>query len=244
MKRKKILYSLIIILIIILLGGTFFIKNSFHNNIEEEKKTDVTNNKYEENTNEGIYENRLPGLRELYQNNDIIAELEVPAINLVEPIVKGTDNKYYLNHDIQGQTTIKGAAFMDYRISDVDNAKQINIYGHNSDKDLDKFPFSKLEKYRQEDFFKNNPDVFLKTDNKIHKYKIFTVSIVSKDSDEHMLVLAQDEKFLNHVEAMRSNVLFDTGEVIKKEDNIIVLQTCLLHPDQLLLIIAKEYFDN
>lgn len=227
-KKFRILSVAIFSVLIVSLGLVFIV---FHN----EKQKEI-NQKDEQKE---VYDNPLSGLRELYQNPDIIAELDIPSIELKEFILKGSDNDYYLNHDIQKNKTIIGAIFMDYRISDVDNAQQINIYGHNSD--TDSIPFGKLVNYQEEDFFKKNLDITLKTDKNAYSYKIFAVSLVPKDSDEHMIVSYKENDFANHVNKMRSNSLFDTGEKISKNDNILVLQTCLFHPEQFLLIFAKKY---
>ena len=57
---------------------------------------------------------------------------------------------------------------MDYR--NTFNDKQINIYGHNSNKyDV---PFKDLVKYKDSEFTKSNDEIYLTTSSGINKYKI------------------------------------------------------------------------
>ena len=98
-----------------------------------------------------------------YKNNDIIAQLEIPSVHIKEPIVKTNDNDFYLTHDLHKKESKIGAAFIDYRTDNMETAKQINIYGHNSvSYDV---PFKELENYEDEEFFNNNPNIILRTDN-------------------------------------------------------------------------------
>lgn len=201
---------------------------------EEVKK--VTEQKIEKK--EKIYKSQISILKELYQNEDIIVELSIPSLDFNEIIVKGKDNIYYLTHDIQKKEKKQGTAFMDYRTLEIDTAKQINIYGHNSiDRDL---PFAILENYQKEDFFKEHRNIILKTEKNYYSYKIFAVSRVPKNYEEHMIIAYEGEEFLNHVNKMRSNALLDTKENITKNDDILVLQTCLFDPKEFLLVFAKK----
>ncbi len=225
--KKKILFFFLLFLLLIVSFFFFFPKEQ-KKNLKQEQET----RKKEE------YESPIPALRSLYQNDDIIAEIEIPSIDIKEPIVKGENNDYYLDHDLQKNKKEIGATFIDYRTIDIDKVKQLNIYGHNSaDHTL---PFSALEQYEQEDFFKNNRNITLKTENNVYSYKIFAVSKVPKEDEEHMIIAYEGEEFLNHVDIMRSNSMFDTKETITKEDSILVLQTCLFEPEQFLLILAKK----
>ena len=236
MKIKNLPIRLIyLFLVLFILSFLLVILHIRLQNTPKEASNNKTSNKQEK---QEIYISDIPSLKTLYSNDDIIAKIKIPSLELDEIIVKGTDNSYYLKHDIQNKETKIGTAFMDYRTPDIAYAKQINIYGHNStDSSL---PFAKLEKYQEEEFFKNNPNLILETEERAYKYKIFSVTNVPKDSEEHMIISYENEEFLNHVKTMRSNALLDTNEEIKKDDSILVIQTCLFKPERFLLILAKR----
>ena len=65
-------------------------------------------------------------LRKEYNNQDIIAYLEIPNV-LGEPIVQTNDNEYYLHNDIYKKDNIIGASFLDYR-NNLDSDKKLLIY--------------------------------------------------------------------------------------------------------------------
>ena len=54
-----------------------------------------------------------------------------------------------------------------------------------------------------------------------------------------------DDAFLNHVNLLRQNSLFDTGEEILKDDKLLILQTCLYNPEnRKILVLAKLITDK
>ena len=231
-QEKLILY---ILLAILMIGAGFYFQSSRQKNI---KYSNEKEKKMEEVEEEEIYENVFPSLRELYNNNDIKAEISIPSINLKELVVQTNDNDFYLEHDIYKNKNYNGAIFIDYRISDIDTAKQLNIYGHNSlNSDL---PFKALEQYLQEDFFLNNLFIDLKTDKNVYSYKIFAVSAIDKSDNEHMIISREKVDFLNHVALLRSKALYDTKENVSENAHILIIQTCLYNPERFLLLMAKR----
>ena len=118
--------------------------------------------------------------REYYNNEEVIARLEIPNVfNLI--ITRTSDNEYYLNHSINKKSDIKGTEFMDYRVTPY--SKQINIYGHNSL--VYDLPFKKLENYLDESFYNNNKYILLQHDSGRRIYQIFSFKRVTTDY-EHM----------------------------------------------------------
>ena len=64
-------------------------------------------------------------------NEAIVSWLTVDGTNINYPIVKGNDNSFYLNHDINRNLKFSGWTFMDYRNSiNMDDDNTI-FYGHN-----------------------------------------------------------------------------------------------------------------
>ncbi len=236
LKKKSII--LFILVISLFLGSCFFFFNHASSKKENQKRELEIKEEKQKEAPEQNYKSNLPALRNLYQNQDIALELQIPSLDLKELIVKGNDNTYYLDHDLYKKETILGAIFMDYRTLDIDEANQLNIYGHNSN--YQDIPFGKLEQYQEESFFQKHRDIIIKTDKNRYNYQVFAVSLVPKDSEEHMIISLKGEEFLNHVEKMRAKALFDTQEKITTDDHILLLQTCLFNPDQFLIVFAKR----
>ena len=95
MKRKIIKICTIVLLLIssIFLVVTFQSQDSDkkeHNNKKIYQDISTLNVKNNENI--------ILNYQKEFNNEEIIAELSIENTNLVTPIVKGTDNEFYLNH--------------------------------------------------------------------------------------------------------------------------------------------------
>ena len=220
--RPQVKLVFYILLAILMIGIGFYFQASklkTPDTNEDEKKMDEVQ--------EDVipYENVFPSLRELYHNSDIKAELSISSINLKE-LVNSDAIKNNLDEYL-------------YRTSDIDMARQLNIYGHNS-LDDETIPFKVLEQYLQEEFFFNNLLVDLKTDKGAYSYKIFAASVIAKSDNEHMIISLEGDEFLSHLSLMRSKALYDTKETVREDDHLLVIQTCLFNPEKLLLLMAKR----
>ena len=82
---------------------------SYHNTNSSNKKEkdNSVNNINNEDTN-SIEEN-IP------DNEDIVGKIKIDGTNIDEYIVQGSDNEYYLNHNLDKEEDIAGAVFLDYR---------------------------------------------------------------------------------------------------------------------------------
>jgi SrtB family sortase len=164
--------------------------------------------------------------RKKHKNNDIIARLEVPDVFNVL-VVKGKDNKYYLDYSVDKKKDIKGATFMDFR-NNVNN-NQINIYGHNSRDSKLAVPFRRLEKFLDKSFFDSHPYIIFQFDTGKRVYKITSIKEVTESQNEHMRVTFTGQKFVDHVEKLRTGAIFKRDIKIDESSKIIVLQTCSHH---------------
>ncbi len=192
------------------------------------------------------YINHLPEARAEYDNEDIVGELEIPSLEIKEYILQRDNNDYYLTHNIHKEYTIKGDIFMDYQVTDVDDFREINIFGHNVDPrykaQYPDLPFEKLLQYQDPEFFNNeeNRKLIYRTDKDEYQYEIFMVSQIEKADNEHMMVYYEGQEYLDHIKLLRSKALYDTNVEITEEDKIFEMQTCLFNPPRLLLIMAKR----
>ncbi len=186
--------------------------------------------------------NEIAELKIKYNNDDVYGILSIGNQDTSIPVVKGNDNNYYLNHSITKEYSIIGSVFIDYRHDST--TRQINIYGHNSG-NYDP-PLRILENYLfSEEYFRSNPNLELRIDNEVRKYQIFSVYPADKKSkEEHMQFDYQNElDWLMHFERMHQRSLYKTDIVFSENDNILVLQTCILYgkyQNKVLVVVAKE----
>ncbi len=164
--------------------------------------------------------------RSKHKNPDIIGRLEIPGLfNVI--LVKGTDNKYYLNKNIDRKNDIKGSTYLDYRTGPASN--QINIYGHNSRIEKIDVPFRRLEKFLDKTFFDANPYIVFQYEGGKRVYKITSIKEIHQNENEHMKVGFTGQDFVNHIEILRTNANQRREVKLDKNSNVIVLQTCSHH---------------
>ena len=226
---KKNIFVVIIACFLITLS-TLFLFN-LNNKKLDNKKVKKIINKTIENSKDDI-----TNAKDSYGNDDIIGNITVSGTDIDEYIVQTTDNNYYLNHNLKKEYDIAGAVFMDYRNS-VDD-KKILIFGHNARK-LDTVPFHDLEKYLDESFYRENKYVDLKF-NEDTKWLIFSVMIVKKGNNTHMKLEFDDNSWLEHLNYLKSNSIYDTGVDVSFDDRIVVIQTCNYHPENTYILICAK----
>lgn len=171
------------------------------------------------------------------KNKDIIGKIKIPGTNIDNDLVQSTNNEYYLDHSADGKSDYKGSIFMDYRNTLYD--RKLLIYGHNS-KTLKDVPFHELEKYLNKDFYLSNKNIKLILNNEETTWEIFSVMIVKEGNNYHMKITFNDKEWLEHIDWMMKNAIYDTGIKVGLDDRIITLQTCYYKPANSYLIINAK----
>ena len=156
-------------------------------------------------------------------NGDFTAWIYIDGTAIQYPVTLGQDNEYYLTHTFNKKKNNCGSIFMD-----VANARDFTsyntiLYGHNMKTGK---MFGSLKFYKDPDYRKNHPDIYLITRDRIRKYKIFSAYETIDTSDVYQLEFASDEEQKDYIEMCKENSLYDTGVSIKKSDFMITLSTC------------------
>ena len=206
-KNKKIILIITFILVILLLlVGVYLYKSNrkkdYYLNIDIESNNNVNN--------PINYEEVINNLREEYNNKDIKGVLEIDNTDYIVPILQGSDNNYYLNHDAYGNRSGMGSIYLDFRV-DIDTSRKLLIYGHNS---------SNNHKY-----------VWITTSTAKKKYEIFSIYVETKDFSYMNVNFASDKDYLEHITKLKEKSMYDTGVEVSSEDEVLILQTCSTHKD-------------
>lgn len=214
----------------------------------EELKEEKKNLNYQDkdnNLDETPYVNQLPNYRQQYNNQDIKGKLEIPGLKIDTLVVRTTNNEYYLNYSLTRKYDTLGVPFFDYRNTDLNNNRQINIYGHNTqEKSIVQYlPMINLEAYLDKNIFDNYKDIYLSIDEQRLKYETVAIKIVTNKDNEHMkLLFYGDQDYLTHTTKLLSNTLYKEENLkITAQDKLIVLQICHYNPaNSYLLVIGKK----
>ena len=160
-KKNKILITLIqiVLIAVIIFSGIKIIEwiksNKKNKDIMSEIKENVVINNEMDSNNE---EYKIDFAKLKQKNSDAIAWIKVNGTDIDFPVVKGTDNSYYLTHNFDKEKNKAGWIFADYRNKFDGTDKNIIIYGHNM---KDGSMFSNLKKYQDNAFRKESGTAYL-----------------------------------------------------------------------------------
>lgn len=242
MRRNK-KYSLFLLgLFIILFGVSIFIGNKDQFYTGSHLVLGLSENSEIVDINKVEKKNIVLELREKYQNDDIVGNVSILGTNINEPVLKYSNNDYYLHHDNYGNYEINGSIFLDYRINPSD--RKVLIFGHSSI--YDDIPFNELEKYYNYDFYKEHKYITLSTEGEEYKYEIFSVYVETSDFT-YMNLKIDEAKYNSDLKKYKNNSIYDTGVKISDNDEVIILQTCsndnkYQGRKKYLLVIGKKIF--
>lgn len=158
-------------------------------------------------------------------NQDIVGYIEVKNTNVSYPIVKSSDNSYYLNHSYDKEKNNVGSIFLDYR-NDLENLSRNNIiYGHGR---LDKSMFGSLNNLLEKDWLSNKDNYYITvtTPNKIMTFKIFSVYTIDKESYYIKTYFSSNKYFKDFLETIMKRSIYNFGTDVNTSDKILTLSTC------------------
>ena len=172
----------------------------------------------------------------LEQNKDTVAFIKLKNTIINYPVVKYSDNKYYLNHSFDKKKNNAGWIFMDYRNNE--SSDNIIIYGHSR---LDGTLFGTLKKVLestwQEDM--NNYVIYFSTPKENRLYLIF--SIYTIDSETYYITpdfisKTDKQKWIDTMVARNTSKIKTEVDV---NDKFLTLSTCQNHHGGRIVVHAK-----
>ena len=183
------------------------------------------------------------------KNSDTVAWLYIPGVEIDDPVMQAEDNGYYLKLDENGEYAMWGCyyAHCENEIGGRDKLdKNTTIFGHSaSNCDPDGVRFTKLYRYMDADFVKENPYIYLSVDGDDLIFQITALFITDIEFDyiNPNPIGGELTDFFQTVE--RKNWLDFDGVTFSEEDTVLTLSTCCQKYDknntgnQRLVIMAK-----
>ena len=143
------------------------------------------------------------------------------------PIVKASDNDYYLKRGFDKKYDFYGSIFMDYRNFGIGLDKNTIIYGHNM---KDRKMFGDLPFYNDESFALEHSIIEVNTLYGDKKYKVFSVYF---DKADNTLIQTQfeDTEFEPYVAKLMDKSVIQFDLTVNPTDNILTLITCSYEVD-------------
>jgi len=162
-------------------------------------------------------------------NSDTMGWMMFNNMLINYPVVKASDNEYYLHHNFYGNTTDVGAIFMDHRNSSFDD-RNVVIFGHSN---IDRTMFGSLYDVFQSGYFsRKNADIiyFYDTNNNLIKYQIFSYYIIEPEEYYIKTNFKSDASFQTFIDTIKGRSVSNRNIEVTTKDKILTLSTCTGNP--------------
>ncbi len=159
-------------------------------------------------------------------NPDTVGWLKVNNTKIDYPVVKGSDNDFYLKNNLYKQKDINGWIYMDYRNDDKELKKNTIIYGHNMY--YSGIMFGTLHKTANKNWYTNeeNLTISFNTIYETMNWRIFSIYKVNKTSDYIKTDFATENDFQEYIKLIQDRSINDFKVEVTTNDKILTLSTC------------------
>lgn len=158
-------------------------------------------------------------------NSETVAWLKVNGTDIEYPVVKTTNNDYYLTHSFDKSYNSAGWVFMDYKDKFNGTDNNMVIYAHNR---KDGSMFGTLKNVLTEDWQKTQENFIIPfiTENEKAEYQVF--SIYKIESEDYYITtnFGTDKEFQIFIDTTKSRSVKDFNVDVGTVDNILTLSTC------------------
>lgn len=163
----------------------------------------------------------LEALREV--NPDVLGWIWIPDTKINYPVMRGTDNDYYLHHTWDENESVMGSIFLEHQNSADLTDFNTMIYGHNMGNGS---MFASLRNYADVVYWNAHPYVYIRSDMGVYRYEVFSFYDTEVESNAYGLEFATDRikaLFLNEI---RLDSVLETQIRPAYTDRILTLSTC------------------
>jgi sortase B len=168
---------------------------------------------------------------------DIKAWLSCENTLIDFPVVQGEDNDYYLHRLPNGESSVLGSIFMDYRHNEDFSDQNILIFGHHIKKGL---MFGSLVNYKDQTYYEEHPLMMFYTPGKAYEIELFAGYVLDANHEIPPLNFKNEEDFDKYITELRNRSTFKSEIEPIFGDKLISLCTCdYTFPDARFLVVGK-----
>lgn len=157
-------------------------------------------------------------------NEDIVGWITIPGTVVSYPMVRGTDNDYYLTHNWKRESNSSGSVFMSYDAGRDLTDFQTLVYGHHMKNET---MFGTLKYYlKDSSYWQLHPSIYIVLDDVIYRYDIYAILDTDIYDFTYRLDIVEkhlEEEFFRNSKA---SSVYDTGVTPKAGDRVLSLSTC------------------
>ena len=157
-------------------------------------------------------------------NSDIAAWIVCDGTEIDYPVVRGTNNTYYLNHLFNKSSNRSGTLFIDMKCNRKVSDRNTVIYGHHM---ADGEMFASLLSYKDQKYYDAHPTMKLYTPNGNYTLELFAGFTAGDErSSVARLSFSGNADFMSYANACIKKSDFDTSVDVSAGDAIVTLVTC------------------
>lgn len=159
------------------------------------------------------------------KNSDTVGWIKVDNTNINYPVVKCSNNDFYLNHGFDEKWNDAGWIFMDYRNNPVNFDKNTVIYGHSR---VDKSMFGTLRNVVKQSWFNNkdNHIIKLSTPKENTMWQVFSTYKIKAEDYYLQTKFSSDSEYQTWLNDMRRRSQFNYGISVSTSDKVLTLSSC------------------
>lgn len=156
-------------------------------------------------------------------SDDVEAWLYCPDSVINYPVVHGDNNEKYLYGYINGDYSISGSLFIDFRCADNFNGPLTVIYGHNM---KDGSMLASICRFKKQDYYDAHPFMYINTADGNYRVRLFSAFTANADSDIYTFSFQNDDDFTSYLLNVKSKSDFICDSVPDSSDRIVMFSTC------------------
>lgn len=146
-------------------------------------------------------------------NEEVVAWISIPALELEYPVTQGEDNEYYLHYAYNKEPNFAGSIFLDFRNHADFQDQNTILYGHNM---LNGSMFGSLKHLE----VSTHPKVIVYTPESVLEYEAVDNRIIGVSEREYYQTSFQGEDFQTVLQGLSPEISEAEGE------KILTLSTC------------------
>lgn len=157
-------------------------------------------------------------------NSRFVCWIEIPNTVISYPVVKTTNNEYYLNRTFGRYISGAGCLFFDYRCDGkLTGASHNIIYGHRMNNET---MFGSLYRYRTRAYYDAHREIRLYTTKGVYIYTIVSVHEPEVISDTFTFVVKKGG-MKAFIDSQTAKSIYKNDVAYTGEENFLTLSTCL-----------------
>lgn len=154
---------------------------------------------------------------------NMVAWIFGEGMSIDYPVMRTTDNDYYLTHLYDGTVNPHGAIFVDYRNTGLFVDDNTIIYGHNMKNGS---MFNALNEYKSQDFYDAHPSMLIYTPQGDYLVELICGNV--EDGNDEFFEFSFDsfEDMAAYVSNLRNASTFQSSVELQPGDKLVSLCTC------------------